>query len=109
MFHLPAGFSAVVRISHKDCKVPVCSPQRMGWPFKVARETVWLKGELWRTGLIAVQQFPKTVAPSKDPPSSLKKYLLHPAWFLHFVGAQHWLKKAVTIYSVLIKVCLGTK
>lgn len=29
VFHLPVRFSAAVCISHKDNKVPLCSPQRM--------------------------------------------------------------------------------
>lgn len=62
-----------------------------------------------RMGLIDMHQFTKTVLSSENAPSfSLDNYLLHLAWFLHFVGSQHWLKNAVNIYSVLIKLCLAT-
>lgn len=45
------------------------------------------------------EQFTKTVVSSDDAPSfSLNNYLLHLAWFLLSVGAQHWLKNAVNIY-----------
>ena len=55
-------------------------------------------------GLVDMHQFTKTVLSSENAPSfSLYDYLLHLAWFPHFVGSQNWLKNAVIIYSVLIK------
>lgn len=59
-------------------------------------------------GLIDMHHFTKTVLSFENAPSfSLDNYLLHLAWFLHFVGSQNWLKNGVNIYSVLIKVCLA--
>lgn len=44
------------------------------------------------------------VVSSDDAPSfNLNNYLLHLAWFLLFVGAQHWLKNAVNIYFCIDK------
>lgn len=60
-------------------------------------------------GLIDMHQFTKTVLSSEDAPSfSLDNYLLHLAWFLHFVRSPRWLMNAFNIYSVLIKVGLAT-
>lgn len=52
-----------------------------------------------RMAPVAVSSLQRQLYHLDDAPSfSLNNYLLHLAWFLLCVGAQHWLKNAVNIY-----------